>query len=163
MNNAYLHADPRTNRRRADRRNPFTLSSLLAGNRYCRRHGARRDSDRHSYYIDWYGPELMLLVIGILLFCFADAVFTLTLLSRGAIEVNPFMAWLIETDIQLFAIIKMALTGVCLIFLVMHINFRIYRLLKVNHVLYACLPLYALLIAYEMVLLTKFATSSISF
>ena len=93
----------------------------------------------------------------------ADAVFTLTLLSRGAIEVNPFMAWLIETDIQLFAIIKMALTGVCLIFLVMHINFRIYRLLKVNHVLYACLPLYALLIAYEMVLLTKFATSSISF
>ena len=66
---------------------------------------------------------------------------------------NIFMDMLIKKDIQLFTIVKMAVTGIALIVLVMHYNFRIYKVIAVRYLVYAFVPIYMLLIAHEINLL----------
>jgi hypothetical protein len=83
----------------------------------------------------------------------ADVLLTLNLLKRGAQELNAFMAMLINTDVQLFIALQMALTGAALIFLVIHHRFQVFRRLRVDHVLHAVLLIYLLLAGYELMLL----------
>jgi hypothetical protein len=66
------------------------------------------------------------------------------------------MDWLIKKDIQTFAATKMAITSLALIVLVMHFNFRIYRVVLVRYLMYAMVPAYMALIAYEIHLLSQF-------
>ncbi len=135
-----------------DRRSPSFSTFLSASTKHRRRDG-RREADRNRPYVDWYEPKVLYLVIGILLLSFADAVLTLNLLKAGAVEVNSFMAYLIEKDIQLFAAIKMALTGLCLVVLAAHANFRWLSIFRVERTLQLILPAYILLIVYELTLL----------
>lgn len=143
-----------TCRRAADRRSrPF--SSLLVGGIKRRRRGARRGTDRHTHYPDWHDPYLMYAVVATLLLCFTDAVLTLNILGRGGSELNWFMAQLIEHDVQLFAWVKMAASGLGLVFLVAHAEFKIFRWFKVRHVVSALVPVYGVLVVYELVLLSS--------
>jgi hypothetical protein len=140
--------------RTAERRHPFTFKSLTSANSLCRRQHPRRSEDRFHYYADSYGLDILIPVMGILLLSVVDGMLTLKLLQQGAVEINQFMAWLIGIDLRLFATVKMALTGACLVFLVMHSRFRLFRTLRVTHLIYASLQIYVLLIAYELGLLT---------
>lgn len=139
-------------RRRTDRRSasaaPFSRAAWQG-----RRRGAQRAEDRVNSYVDWYEPGLFYIAVGILLLCCTDATFTLHLLQRGASEANPFMAWLLEIDTQLFLVTKFALTAAGLVFLVAHKNFVVFNRLTVRHTLHGLLFGYALLIQYELVLL----------
>ena len=65
------------------------------------------------------------------------------------------MDWLIRTDIRTFAAVKLAVTGLALVVLVLHFNFHIYRVLPVRYIIYALMPLYILLIAHEISLLSE--------
>jgi hypothetical protein len=57
-------------------------------------------------------PHLFLTALAILLLSTLDAIFTLVLMDAGVVtEANPFMAALIETDVELFARTKTALTA----------------------------------------------------
>jgi len=114
--------------------------------------GVARTKTREGI-VDRHEPRLLLSTLGILLLSLTDAVFTLTLLQHGAVELNSFMAVLIETDVQLFVAGKMAITAVCLIFLLIHAKFRIFRVVRISTLLYGFLSIYGLLIAYELVLL----------
>ena len=87
--------------------------------------------------------------------CFADAFLTIVLLSKGAVELNSLMDWLIQKDTFMFAVVKMSMTGVALIVLVMHFNFRIYKYIAVRYLIYALVPLYSLLIFYELTMLAN--------
>ena len=120
-----------------------------------RRKLARRDGDDLDAYIDWYGHLPLIAAVTIILLCFADAFLTTVLISQGAVELNVLMDWLIQRDIHLFAIVKMAVTGVALVVLVMHFNFRIYRYIAVRYVLYALVPIYSLLIYHELTMLAS--------
>ena len=148
-------SDPKsTCRRTADRRSrPF--ASLLVGGIKRRRRGARRGIDRHNHYPDWHDPFLLYAVVATLLLCFTDAVLTLNILGRGGSELNWFMAQLIERDVQLFAWVKMAASGLGLVFLVAHAEFKVFRWFKVRHVVAALVPVYGLLVVYELVLLSS--------
>jgi hypothetical protein len=57
---------------------------------------------------------------------------------------------LIKKDIQLFTIVKLAMTGIALLVLVMHVNFRIYRVIAVRYLIYAFVPIYMILIAHQI-------------
>jgi len=140
-------------RRVGKERRSWSLSTFISGSVKTRRRNGRRLSDQHRGCVDWYEPRLLYMVLGILLLSFADAVLTLNLLKIGAVEVNSFMAYLIEKDIQLFAWTKMALTGFCLVVLAAHANFRWLRMFRVERTLHLILPAYVLLIAYEITLL----------
>ena len=140
-------------RRTRDRRN-FSFSTLVCGSLHCRRRAVRRSSDTHSAYVDWYEPRLLYITLGVLVLSATDAVMTLNLLQHGSIELNPFMGILIEHDVGLFVFTKLMLTGASLVFLVMHVNFRLFRYIRIKHCITASLLVYLILVAYELVLLS---------
>ena len=139
--------------RLSDRRTN-SLATLYGALFKCRRHHARRQDDKFNTYLDWHGHFPMYATVLIFLLCFADAFLTTILLSKGAVEMNLLMDWLIQKDLQTFAIVKMAVTGVALLILVMHYNFLIYKYVAVRYIIYALVPLYGLLIVHELNMLT---------
>ena len=143
-----------TDQRLHDRRQP-SLKTVLGSLRYYRRRHLRRDDDQLNSYIDWYGHWPFAATVIIILLCFADAFLTIVLLSKGAVELNGLMDWLIQKDTHIFTVVKMSMTGAALIVLVMHINFRIYKYVAVRYLIYALVPLYSLLIFHELTMLAN--------
>jgi len=136
------------------RRKP-SLKTLLGSLTHHRRRQPRREEDHHNNYTDWYGHWPLAATFTIILLCFADAFLTMVLLSKGAVELNGLMDFLIQKDIQLFAIVKMSVTGIALIVLVLHFNFRIYKYIAVRYLIYGLVPLYSLLIIHELNMLAS--------
>lgn len=118
-----------------------------------RRRGMRRIADQaRGHYVDAHGPGVIVCAVTVLLLSCADSLFTLLLLQRGAEEVNPVMRALIEADDTLFVGVKLALTAACLVFLVAHRNFRLFRV-QGHTILYASLGAYLILVNYQWHLL----------
>jgi hypothetical protein len=120
-----------------------------------RRRTARRAGD--NYYLDWYDPRLVFAGVGIMLLSTADASLTLMLMSHGANEVNALMAQMMEISIPLFAVVKMAITGAGVLFLLTHAHFHILKLTTGRQAIYAVLGIYTMLISYELFLLARYA------
>jgi hypothetical protein len=137
-----------------DRRHP-SLKTLLGSLWHYRRRHARREGDHANSYTDWYGHWPFAATLVIILLCFADAFLTIVLLSKGAVELNGLMDWLIQKDAHTFTVVKMSMTGAALIVLVMHFNFRIYKYIAVRYLIYALVPLYSLLIYHELTMLAR--------
>ena len=137
-----------------DRRQP-SLKTLLGSLTHSRRRDSRREDDHIDSYTDWYGHWPFAATLIIILLCFADAFLTIVLLSKGAVELNTLMDWFIQKDTHMFAVVKMSMTGVALIVLVMHFNFRIYKYIAVRYLIYALVPLYSLLIFHELTMLAN--------
>ena len=128
------------------------LRSLLQGGLTPRRRGGRR-ANEHHLPIDWHEPYLLFLAMMILLLSVADAFLTLTLLTAGAEEVNPILAFILNDHPQLFAIVKMGLTGAGVLVLVAVARARVFRILRVGVVLQAIFVAYVALVVYEWRLL----------
>jgi hypothetical protein len=139
-------------RRHQDRRR-FSLRSLFGALFTLRRRQSRRKEDQLNTYLDWYEPWPLVASVVIILLSSLDAFLTLILLNHGAVELNILMDWLIKMDIRTFAAVKLAITGLALVILVLHFNFQIYKVLPVRYLMYALMPLYAFLIAHEIILL----------
>jgi hypothetical protein len=148
-------ADNRAIEQREDERRQTSVKTLIGAIRQQRRRNHRRDNDHVNRYIDWYGHWPFAATVTITLLCFADAFLTIVLLSKGAVELNILMDWLIQHDVHTFAVVKMAVTGTALVVLVIHFNFRIYRFIVVRYLIYALVPLYSLLIAHEINMLAN--------
>ncbi|ABA58161.1 conserved hypothetical protein [Nitrosococcus oceani ATCC 19707] len=118
-----------------------------------RRGYIRRREDLANSYLDKYPASLWWLIVAVLILCFMDAIFTLSLLQHGAKEINPLMAELINFSIPLFAGVKMAVTGVGLVGLIIHHNFIVFRIFRVQQFIYGFLLLYSGLVVYESFLL----------
>ena len=146
--------DQSNDQRLYDRRQP-SLKTLLGSLRHYRRRHLRREDDQLNSYTDWYGHWPFAATLIIILLCFADAFLTIVLLSKGAVELNGLMDWLIRKDTYMFTVVKMSMTGIALIILVMHFNFRIYRFVAVRYLIYALVPLYSLLIFHELTMLAN--------
>lgn len=146
--------DRAVEQRNVDRRNP-SLKTLWGALTKNRRRSPRRENDHFNSYTDWYGHWPLAATVTITLLCFADAFLTIVLLSKGAVELNILMDYLIQRDVHLFAVVKMSVTGAALIILVMHFNFRVYKYIAVRYVIYALVPLYSLLIFHELNMLAN--------
>ena len=95
----------------------------------------------------------MFLAVTILLLSVADAFLTLTLIMSGAEEANPFLAFVLRNHPELFAVVKMALTGAGVIVLVAVARSRLFRIMRAGYVLQGLFVAYVALIAYEWWLL----------
>jgi hypothetical protein len=135
----------------ADRRRT-TLRTFLQSGFTPRRRNSRRADERHMP-IDWHEPYLLALSLTILLLNVVDAFFTLTLLTAGASEANPVVAFILDSHPRLFALTKMGLTGVGVLVLVAVARARLFNLMRVDTLLHAVLAGYVTLIAYEWWLL----------
>ena len=92
----------------------------------------------------------------ILLLSVADAFLTFTLIMGGAQEANPLLAFVLRDHPELFAVVKMGLTGVGVLVLVAVARTRLFRIMRVGLVLQGVFVAYVALIAYEWWLLRTF-------
>jgi hypothetical protein len=139
-------------RGRGPDRRRVTLRSFLKGGVTPRRRGGRRADEQHLP-IDWHEPYLLFLALTILLLSVADAFLTLTLIMGGAQEANPLLAFVLREHPELFAAVKMGLTGSGVLVLVAVARARLFRILRVGLVLQGVFVAYVALIAYEWWLL----------
>jgi hypothetical protein len=127
----------------------------LKGGLTPRRRGGRRAGEQHLP-IDWHEPYLLFLAVTILLLSVADAFLTLTLIMGGATEANPFLKFVLDEHPELFAAVKMTLTGVGVLVLVAVARARLFRVMRAGLVLQGIFVAYVALIAYEWWLLHNF-------
>lgn len=104
--------------------------------------------------LDRFDSGMMLLAVLLMVLSIMDSVFTLTLISRGGSEVNPFMNALLQHSIWAFTGFKMLLTGIPAIILVATGNLLLFNRWRARSVLAALVGLYLGLIVYELALLS---------
>jgi len=115
-------APPRSRRLFRDRRrHPTPLLSRFTFRG--RRRGSRRDGEALGRYVDRLSPSIVWPLILIFLFHCIDAVLTLAHVQRGGVELNPFMAVLIDATPVAFISVKLGLSAFGLLFLGLHQNF----------------------------------------
>jgi hypothetical protein len=140
-------------RRVARERRTSIARALWRGNFERRRIAPRRGNERHTVATDWFHPQWLVTTILILLLCVADAILTLTLISRGATEINPVMAPLVTGSGHGFAFVKLGLTILGVVILTTFARLRVFGSVAVGAVKYAVLAGYIVLVGYEIWLL----------
>ncbi len=141
-------------RQRPDRRRN-KLKSILCSFYMGRRKAVRRKEEaKFPFYTDVYEKWVGIIFILIVLLSSLDAVLTLRILSRGGTELNPVMDALLDIDNTVFFFGKLALTLFSLIFVLIHINFKLLRVIPMRQVLLVLFFAYSCLIGYEGLLLS---------
>ncbi len=136
--------------RRMHRRQQTLRGLLCSMYRNRRIHDRRADIQWRGHYVDSHGSWLLVMALSVMFLSIADAYLTLLLMELGAEEVNPFLNWLLGIDHQLFLVVKLALTGFCVVWLVMHQRFRVFGVLRVYHMLAVSLLLYLGVIYHQL-------------
>ena len=131
------------------------LWSLVYGSFNPRRRGPRRDGENLLAAVDWHHPQWLAIGMLIVAFSCGDALLTLILMTRGAYELNPLMAALIGGSATRFALVKITLTAVGVVFLTQLSRLRTFGRVPVGFILYTVLALYGTLIFYEFQLLGR--------
>ena len=152
MNNLE-RAESLNENRDSDDRREFSWRTVFFGFVRSRRRDTRRDNEDAPLYTDWHHPWLFFLATGIMLLSCMDAFFTLQLLDRGAIEINPVMAVMIGQGTLAFAATKMLLTGLGILILVFLSQTRMFNLMRTGLVLTVFFSFYACLVCYEFIYL----------
>ena len=142
-----------TDRRAPAERRLSILGALWQSSIVRRRLSPRRGTDRHPIMTDWFQPQWLATAILILILSSADAVLTLELVSRGAVEINAFMEPLVRGSGHSFALWKLGLTSMGVIFLTMAARLRVFGGIAVGSILYLVLCGYLVLVGYEITLL----------
>lgn len=138
------------NRIRPDRRQ-FDWQTVIFAFLRSRRRAHRRSDEAVPVFVDWHHPWLFFLATGIMLLSTLDAFFTLQLLDRGAVEINPLMAIAIEHGTGAFAGIKMLLTGLGILTLVFLSRSMLFDRLRAGLLLTVFFSIYAGLVCYQFV------------
>jgi uncharacterized protein DUF5658 len=145
-------ATPMHERRLRIERRRSLFHALWHGNFARRRVAPRRNTERHAVVTDWFHPQWLAVGILILLLCSADALLTLTLISHGAVEINPLMDPLVRGSGEAFAGWKIGLTAMGVVLLTVLARLQVFGR-TVGAILYVVLGMYAVLVGYELFLL----------
>ena len=89
-----------------------------------RRRAGRRDGEVENNYVDVYSTRLVVLLFIFFALTVADSVLTLVYLGKGGREMNPIAQWMIDQGAVFFVVFKGVLSGLCLLFVLLHKNFR---------------------------------------
>jgi hypothetical protein len=113
-----------------------------------RRRGGRRAGEQ-EHLVDHHEPYLMFLAVVMLVLSVIDAFLTVKLLGSGAEEANPLLAFVLNEHPRLFAVTKMALTGLGVVLLVAVARQKLFRLVRAGAFLQLLVLAYFALVAYE--------------
>ncbi|MDX1403790.1 MAG: DUF5658 family protein [Woeseiaceae bacterium] len=155
MNSVEASLDLAERRTRSDRRS-FTWRTVFYGFLRSRRRSARRDSEAEPLFTDYHHPWHFFLATSIMVLSFADAAFTLALIERGAIEINPVMAAMIARGAQTFATVKMLMTSFGILSLVFLARWMFVRRFRTGVLLTVFFGFYAILVCYEFLFLLQY-------
>ena len=78
-----------------------------------------------------------------------DGFLTVTLMTDGATETNPLLAFVLDEHPRLFAAVKMILTGSGVVLLVVMARARLFRLVRTSAFLKGFVLAYCALVTYE--------------
>jgi hypothetical protein len=139
------------------RKSPFNSRSLFAGGR---RESGRRYNDRQRPMLaDRYQQSLFGVIVLILFLSVIDAILTLFLISHGAIELNPVMAFYLDLGPYTFLWVKYALTCVGLmVLLVFHNRFLNSMGIKAGAFFYVALAAFVSVVSWELYLISRVMT-----
>ncbi|MGH8138749.1 MAG: DUF5658 family protein [Steroidobacteraceae bacterium] len=140
-------------RRSAPDRRRRTLHSLMYGSFHPRRHKPRRTGEAILAGVDLHQPQWLAIAMLIVLLSSVDAALTLTLIERGAYEINPLMASLIGGSALAFTVVKIGLTAGGVVLLTLLARMRAFGRIPVSLMLYLLLAGYGVLVVYELRLL----------
>ncbi len=143
-----------TDRTDSERRD-LSWRTLIFGYLRSRRRTTRRASEGMPIYTDYHHPWLFFLATSIMMMSCFDAILTLQLLDRGAIEINPFMAAVINQGTLTFVATKMLLTSLGILALVFLARARFMRRFRTGLILTFLFSAYAILVCYEFVFLIQ--------
>ena len=118
----------------------------------------RRQEDKdHIFFVDQYSPILFVTIVAILFLCVIDAILTLYLLSHGAYETNPLMAYLLNFGPYTFFVSKYALTmfGIFSLLIFRSVVIRKFNL-TTHSFLYLAAWIYVAVIGWELYLVYRF-------
>jgi hypothetical protein len=121
--------------RRLSKTNLFSVQ-LLRG----RRAVGRRKGETRNLYVDRFQTGEVALVVVILALNIVDAYLTLNYLAKGGSEANPVARFFLEQGTHWFIFSKAFVVALCLVFLLVHKNFRYVRQ-GIHVLLYAYLGL----------------------
>lgn len=141
-------------RRTGTERRAYTIRTLKNCVIAPRRMHGRRQRDRRYSTLDRFDSGVVSLAIALMILSIMDSVFTLTIISRGGTEVNPFMNMLLHHSVWAFAGLKMLFTGTAAIVLTATGNLLLFGRYRIRSILAALVGLYVGLICYELVLLS---------
>ena len=141
-------------RRQSPDRRAYSMGTLKQCLTEPRRMHGRRAKDRQYPVLDRFDSGVVALAILLMCLSVADSVFTLTLISRGGTEVNPFMNALLQHSIWAFTAVKMLLTAIPATILVATGNILLFKRWRARSILAALVGLYLGLIVYELALLS---------
>lgn len=139
-------------RQDTDRR-AFSWRTVFYGFLRSRRRAMRRSSEGEALFTDWHHPWLFFLAVGTMILSCLDAFFTLQLLDRGAMEINPVMDAAIGQSTMLFAATKVSMTGFGILVLVFLSRARFMDMIRAGTILTVFFSFYACLVCYEFVYL----------
>ena len=123
------------------------------------RENVRREADRERItFLDRYSPTLFICITLILVLSILDAVFTLYLVSKGATEINPVMAYYLDVGPRAFLMVKYGLTCFSILVLLLcsnvilkRVRFQVRTLFTVMMFLFAGVVLWQLFLIYHVV------------
>ena len=141
--------------RLTDDRREFGWRTVFYGFLRSRRRAVRRELEEEPLYTDWHHPWLFFLATGTMIFSCMDAFFTLQLLERGAVEINPIMNAVIGQSTLLFASTKVAMTGFGILVLVFLSRAHFMDRIRTGLILTMFFTFYACLVCYEFVYLLQ--------
>ena len=105
---------------------------------------------RDGAYVDLYSVRLAVLLLIFFFFTVVDSVSTLVYLEKGGREVNPIAQWMIDQGDAFFILAKGVVSGICILFVMIHKNFRYSRI-----ALFIGFFVYLTLVIYHIVLQIK--------
>ena len=122
-----------------------------------RRHLRRADDRRKLALLDHYSPRIFAVIIAVLFLSLMDAILTLILISHGAVELNPVMAFFLAKSDSAFLIAKYLLTAgsVVIVVLINYVFIRIFRS-HVRDLLVYFAGCFALVVAWELFLMVRY-------
>jgi hypothetical protein len=120
------------------------------------RESIRRQEDRDRiFFVDWYGSKLFVAILAVIFLSVLDGFLTLLLMNRGAYEVNPIMAYLLDVSSFAFVTGKYALTCMAALIGLMLRNVVIRRIkLSTYALLYLLAGAFAAVVAWELYLIS---------
>ena len=127
---------------------PLSRYTFFGGRRFAH----RREGEREGAYVDLYSQRLVLFLLFFFVLTVIDSVSTLIYLDKGGRELNPLAQWMIDRGDTFFILCKGGLTAICLIFVMIHKNFKYSRIaIFVGFSFYFVLALYHMMLQLKTV------------
>jgi hypothetical protein len=152
---AYSGPERRTGIDRRQTR-PSLRRQLFGGGK--RERGRRAEDRSRINHFDRYASSILVLFIVILLLSLTDALLTLILLRRGAVEINPVMAFYIDVGPTTFLIAKYLLTALPLILFLFFKDWIAERYRIAHLLLPAIAAVFGSVILWELYLLARLSS-----